>query len=384
MKLSERLRYIGVDDHSSKLFENQWPLDKGVTYNSYLVLGDDKVALIDTAEVDFKEQFLANIKEEIADRKIDYLVVNHMEPDHSALMLSIIELNPNIEIIASKQALPMIKGYHNINQNLREVKDGELIELGGASLLFKMTPMVHWPETMMTYYVEEESLFAGDVFGCFGAVDGDKHDKFEESRGEMIRYYSNIMGKYGSSIQAALRKISAYKISRICSTHGPIWEKEADKVIALYQKLSQYQADRGVCLVYASMYGNTEKAAFALAERLKQQGIEYDIINLNKSHLSYAYAAAFKYDTIIIGSPTYNNDAYPAVREFLYGLKSRMLKNRRFFGFGSFTWMGGSIKIMNQLAEDAKFEILGDGIAFGQAYSEEKCNFDELMQKLTA
>ena len=236
-KISEKIRYVGVNDHHKVIFEGMWPLPFGVTYNSYLVV-DDKIALIDTAEADFSKEFLSNIRSEIGDRKIDWLVVNHMEPDHSSLMREIRETYPDIQIVTNAKAVPMINGYYGITDNIRIVKEGDTLVLGGATLRFHMAPMVHWPETMVTYLVEEATLFSGDAFGTFGAVDGEITDSgaslcgwldksadcFSEFRDEMTRYYSNIVGKYGQMVQAALKKLSGLEIKRICSTHGPVWE----------------------------------------------------------------------------------------------------------------------------------------------------------------
>lgn len=382
MKITDTIRYVGVNDRDKALFENQWPLDKGVTYNSYLIVGE-KIALVDTVAANFEEQFIANIKTEIGDRKIDYLIVNHMEPDHSALMSFIKGKYPGIKVIASAKALPMIEGYHGLTDDVIAVKDKEELNLGsGVTLIFKMTPMVHWPETMMTYFKEEETVFSGDAFGCFGAVEGEAYDRYDEYEDEMFRYYSNIVGKYGPQVQLALKGMSAYTIKRICSTHGPIWEKEVNKVLDLYNKVSLYEGKKGVCLAYASMYGNTEQAALDLYDELLKRGVETALHNLNFEHVSYSYRDAFKYNTIVVGSPTYNNDIFPPAREFVYGLKSRLIKNRNFASFGSFTWMGASVRLMNEMANEAKMNIIHDGISFNQGYLPSKCNIKELADSI--
>ena len=386
--ISGKIRYVGVNDHTKVIFEGMWPLPFGVSYNSYLVV-DEKIALIDTVEAGFEKEYIGNIRSEIGDRKIDYLVVNHMEPDHSSLIAVIREHYPDVRILTSAKAVPMIKGYYGVTDNVYAVKEGESISLGKSSLTFYMAPMVHWPETMVTYLQDEETLFSGDAFGTFGAVDGavmdsgahlcgwlDKADSsFAEFKDEMTRYFSNIVGKYGQTVQAALKKLSGLKISRICSTHGPVWEKHAGDVVAYYDMLSRYEApEKGVCIVYSSMYGNTSKAAKALAAELAKRGVKYALHNLCTENVSYAYRDLFKYDTLAVGAPTYNNDIFPPAYNFMYGVCARLVKNKKFFAFGSFTWAGASVKLLNEMAARQRFSFVSDGISFSQAYSAEKCD----------
>lgn len=369
MILSERVRYVGVNDHRNILFENQWSLPVGVAYNSYLVV-DEKIALLDTVAAEFSEDFVRNIKGEIGDRAVDYLIINHMEPDHSAL-ISLVRTNwPNITIVTNAKAVPMIEGYQGITKNILTIKEGETLSLGNSTLRFTMTPMVHWPETMMTYLVEEETLFSGDAFGCFGAVEGIKKDRFDEFRDEMVRYYASIVGKYGQPVQTALKKLAGTGISRICSTHGPIWEQQIDKVVALYDTMSKYEADKGICIIYGSMYGNTEKAAEAIYGECIKRGVKCVIHNVSVENPSFIYKDVFEYNTIVCGSPTYNNDIFPAVRNILYGICSRQVKNRRFASFGSFTWAGASVKLMNEMAANAGMSVISDGMSFRQAFKD--------------
>ena len=394
-KISEKIRYVGVNDLKTTAFEGMWPLPFGVSYNSYLVM-DEKVALIDTAEVDFAAEYMENIRKELDGRKIDYIVVNHMEPDHSSLMALVREAYPDVRIVGNAKTVPMIRGYQGVTDNIHVVKDGESISLGGSTLTFYMTPMVHWPETMMTYFNEEKTLFSGDAFGCFGAVDGEVTDAgamlfgstaaaentFAAFREEMRRYYSNIVGKYGQTVQSALKKLSGLEISRVCSTHGPVWEKHLPDVVGFYDRLSRYEGEKGVCIVYASMYGNTASAAKVLAAELDKRGVEYAIHNLCTENVSYAYRDVFKYDTLIVGSPTYNNDIFPPVYNFMYGVSARLVKNRRFAAFGSFTWAGASVKLLNEMAAKCGFELLSDGLSFPQAYSPDKCDMSALADRI--
>jgi flavorubredoxin len=385
-KISERIHYVGVNDDTKTLFEGLWPLPYGVSYNSYVV-ADEKVALIDTVEHDFQGEFLDNIHEAIGDREIDYLIVNHMEPDHSSLTAYMLEKYPKMKIVANAKTVPMLKGYYGTDEDrILVMKDGESLSLGGCTLNFHMVPMVHWPETMVTWLPEEGTLFAGDAFGTFGAVNEDVVDSegtFESFRDEMMRYYSNIVGKYGTPVQAALKKLSGLNINRICSTHGPVWEKSIPEVVALYDKMSRYEVERGVCIAYGSMYGNTAAAAEALAEELRNLGVPcavHDLAgNVNPDlGLSGALRDVFKYDTIVAASPTYNNGIFPPVETFMKALQSRLIKGRRFYALGSYTWAGSSVNLLNQMAETMNFEVLAPGTSFAQAYSPEKCNVSEI------
>ena len=381
-KISNRIYSIGVNDSDKALFEGLWPLPYGVSYNSYLVV-DEKVALIDTVEAGFEEEFLINIHKAIGDKHIDYLVVNHMEPDHSSLVGYMLDRYPDLQIVANAKTVPMLQGYYGTpKEKILVMADGESLSLGGATLSFHMIPMVHWPETMVTWLQEEQTVFSGDAFGTFGVVGEDivdLADTFDLYRDEMIRYYSNIVGKYGTPVQSALKKLAGLPVARICSTHGPVWEKNVAEVVGLYDKLSRYEVERGVCIVYGSMYGNTAAAADALALELEARGIPcvvHDLAGNNAGELgiSGAIRDAFKYDTIIAGSPTYNNGIFPPVETFMKALKSRLIKGRRFYAFGSYTWAGSSVNQLNALAQEMGFELLGSGTSFAQAYSREKFN----------
>ena len=385
-KISERIYYVGVNDDAKTLFEGLWPLPYGVSYNSYIV-ADSKVALIDTVEHGFEDEFLANINEALGDRGIDYLIVNHMEPDHSSLITDMLKRYPDMKIVGNAKTLPMLQGYYGTPaEKVIVVKEGDSIDLGSCSLSFHMIPMVHWPETMVTWLAEENTVFSGDAFGTFGAVNEevvDSEGTFESFRDEMMRYYSNIVGKYGTPVQAALKKLSGLEVKRICSTHGPVWEKSVPEVVALYDRMSRYEVERGVCIAYGSMYGNTAAAAEALAEELRRQGVPcavHDLAgNVNPGlGLSGALRDVFKYDTIVAASPTYNNGIFPPVETFMKALQARLIKGRRFYALGSYTWAGSSVNLLNSFAESLGFDVLAPGLSFPQAYSPEKCNVQEI------
>ena len=239
-KISERIYYVGVNDRNKTLFEGLWPLPNGVSYNAYLI-DDEKTCLIDTVEVDFFMPFLENLREVLGDRPLDYVVVNHMEPDHSGSLALIRKYYPQVQVIGNKKTFDMMKGFYQLEDGLIEVKNGDSIELGALTLNFVLTPMVHWPETMMTLC--GTTLFSGDAFGCFGALNGafvDEQMNCDTYWLEMVRYYSNIVGKYGTPVQMALKKLAGVKVDYICSTHGPVWHEHVERVIALYDRLSKY------------------------------------------------------------------------------------------------------------------------------------------------
>lgn len=390
--ISNRIHYVGVNDTEKTLFEGLWPLPHGVSYNSYII-EDEKIALIDTVEFGNENEYLDKIREAIGDRQIDYLVINHMEPDHSSLISFIRKQYPGIVIVTNQKAVPMIKGYQdNYDGEIMVIKEGDELSLGNLTLKFFMAPMVHWPETMVTYLVEEKTLFSGDAFGTFGGVvngitDSEASmqdfegncDTFSQFRDEMIRYYSNIVGKYGTPVQTALKKVSGLQIERICSTHGPIWEKQSPEVIALYDKLSRYEVEHGVCIVYGSMYGNTASAARELAKELEARGIPYAIHDVAGNiepglGVSGAIRDVFKYDTLAVGSPTYNNSIFPPVETFMRAVSARLVKGRKFYAFGSYTWAGSSVNKLNELAKELDFEIIAEGGSFAQAFTPDKCD----------
>lgn len=386
MKISDRIRYVGVDDRRTVLFEGLWPLPMGVSYNSYLVVGQ-KVALIDTVEADFSAELLSNIRAEIGDRRVDYIVVNHMEPDHSSGITALREAYPEVEIVGNAKTVQMLNGYYGIEGCCSAVVDGATLDLGGATLSFHLTPMVHWPETMMTLLAEEQTLFSGDAFGTFGALGGKVLDAETDTApywDEMYRYYSNIVGKYGIPVQKAMQKLSSTEVKTICPTHGPVWRGELQKVLRIYDSLSRYEGERGVVIAYGSMYGNNRAAAEYLAARLADGGMKpVKLYDLTLADPSFVIADAFRYNTLITGSPTYNGEIFPPVENLLRALSSRGLRDRRFGCFGSFTWAGAAVKKMREAAESAGWTILEPSPEFKQGFNQNpKEQFDALAAKI--
>lgn len=355
-EIIDEIYYVGVNDRTSWKFENLWPLPYGVSYNSYLVSGTDKVALIDCVEEASLPILLSNINNVLKGRKIDYLIVNHMEPDHSGGIPQLLMYFPDLKIIGNKITKGMLNGFYGIDDShILEVKENDTIDLGGYTLQFLMTPLVHWPETMMTFVPEKSLLFSGDAFGCFGALNGGVIDDDMDTEcffPEMYRYYSNIVGKYGKSVQMALKKTSGLDIKYICSTHGPVWHKRKAEVLDIYNRLSLYEGEDGVTIVYGSMYGNTQEIAEAIATRLSQRGVRtIKIHNVSKSEMSFIISDAFRYKGLIIGAPTYNGRIFPGMEEFMAAMEVREIKNKVVATFGSFTWASTACKMMSECFE---------------------------------
>jgi len=365
IEIKKDLYYLGVNDRTKALFEGLWPLPKGVSYNSYL-LTDEKTALFDTVDICYSDIFFEKLEFALSGKPLDYLVINHMEPDHSGSIGLLRSKYPGIKIVGNSRTLDMVKGFYDLTEGLIQIKDGDELSLGKHNLKFYLTPMVHWPETMITYETIEKIIFSGDAFGTFGTLDGaivDSGLRPEKYWDEMIRYYSNIVGKYGNPVQKALSKLSEIDIAMICSTHGPIWTlpENIKEVIALYDRLSRYEADNGVVIAYGSMYGHTEQMAETIAVELSKCGIK-DIVlhNVSKRELSYVIRDIFKFKGLIIGSPTYNNELFPGVESLISKITGRDIKNRYFGYFGSYSWAGAAVKRLAVFAETSGFEVVGE------------------------
>ncbi len=360
-EIAPDIRYCGVNDRTTHLFEALWTLPKGVSYNSYLILGE-QIALIDTVDAAFTERFLDQIREQIGDRPIDYLIINHMEPDHSASISALRRVYPSLRIVGNARTLQMLNGYYSIDEGTITVKDGDAISLGPElTLKFHLTPMVHWPETMITRLCERSILFSGDAFGAFGALDGAVTDvhPFEEYVDEIRRYYATIVGKYGTPVQQALAKFASVDIKMICPTHGPVWQHSVDRIIDLYNTMSRYETEPGVVIAYGSMYGNTEQMAERIARSLAEKGVNRIIChNLSTSDPSVVLRDIFRYNGLIIGSTTYNGGIFPPTAALLEKIASRGIPRRHFAAFGSFSWGNASSRLLGEFAQRMKWEPL--------------------------
>lgn len=374
MNIQGKVHYVGVNDRNKYLFEGLWPLPYGVSYNSYLI-DDEMVALVDTVDICYFDVFLAKIKKVIGERPINYLIINHMEPDHSGSIRLIKQHYPGIVIVGNKQTFGMIEGFYGVAGERYVVNDGDFLALGRHKLRFYLTPMVHWPETMMTFDETDGILFSGDAFGAFGALNGgviDSQINTDIYWDEMRRYYSNIVGKYGSPVQKALQKLGSLPIRMICSTHGPVWTEDIAKVVGIYDRLSKYEAEEGVVVAYGSMYGNTEQMAETIAEELSRQGIKNVVMhNVSRTSHSNILSDVFRYKGLIVGCPTYNNQMYPEMEALLSKIAARDVKNRYMGYFGSFCWSGAAVKRIGEFNEKLKFELVGNPVEMKQGMREE-------------
>lgn len=377
-EITNGIHYVGVNDRHKHIFEGLWPLPYGVSYNSYII-ADEKIALVDTVEADFFTQYLDNIRSVIGDRPIDYIIVNHMEPDHSGSLTLIKKYYPNAKIVGNKKTFGMMQGFYRVGNDADgdtlEVKNGDTLQLGSHTLAFTLVPMVHWPETMVTLDTTANVLFSGDAFGCFGALNGayiDAEMNCDIYWDEMLRYYSNIVGKYGTPVQQALKKLAGVKIDYICSTHGPVWHEHIERVVGMYDRLSRYEGTDGLVIAYASMYGNTERAAEVIARAASEAGVKNIIMHdVSRTHHSYIIADIFRYRALILGAPTYNNGLYPQMESLLSELAGRDMKNRLLGWFGSFSWAGKAMKTIGEWNETRlHFEPVGTPVEIKQSLDE--------------
>ena len=360
-KVTEDLYWVGANDRRIELFENIFPLSDGVSYNSYLLL-DEKTVLFDSADYAVGRQFLENVQAVLGDRPLDYLIVNHMEPDHCAMIDELVLRYPDMQIIGNAKTFPMIDQFFNFDLEGKKVivKEGETFSTGKHTLHFVMAPMVHWPEVMMTYDETDKILFCADAFGTFKALNGnifnDEVDFDRDWLDEARRYYTNIVGKYGMQVQTVLKKASGLDIRMLCPLHGPVWKTNLDYIIGKYDKWSRYEPEeKGVMIAYASMYGNTENMAEILASVLAEEGVKNICMhNISKTHVSELIADSFKYSHIVLAAPTYNNGIYPLMDNYLEDMKALALKNRTIAVLGNGSWAPQSTKLISTKISEMK------------------------------
>lgn len=385
VNVSERIYWLGVNDRRKALFENLWPLPAGVSYNSYLIV-DEKTALFDTVETGAGGGYVEWIERLLAEhgrQELDYLVVNHMEPDHSGEIGDIVRRWPQVRIVGNNKTFKIIEGYYGLSEHGVEVGDGDLLDLGHHKLQFVMTPWVHWPETMMTYDTTEHILFSGDAFGTFGTLDGavfdDEIADFDAKYlGQMRRYYSNIVGKYSNMVQKALDRLRDVPVRTICPLHGPVWRSEPKRVIGLYDRWSRYEADAGVAIIYGSMYGNTAAMADRIARRCTEAGIrDITVRDASKTHLSYLIDDVWRCRGIVLGSCAYNAGLFPAVERLTAELLHMGVKEKVLGLFGSYSWNGGGVKNLRVFAEQIGWPLVAEPVElFGRPTPEKllACN----------
>lgn len=352
MKITNDIAYIGVNDHSLDLFEGQYIVPNGMAYNSYVII-DEKIAIMDTVDINFKEEWLSNIKNTLGEKKPDFLIVQHMEPDHSANIKVFAENYPDAKIVASAKAFAMMKNFFGTDFTDKQiiVGEGNTLSLGKHNLTFLTAPMVHWPEVIVTYDSTDKVLFSADGFGKFGALDIE-----EDWACEARRYYIGIVGKYGMQVQSLLKKASGLDFEIICPLHGPILSENLGYYINLYNIWSSYAPEEdGVLIAYTSVYGNTKKAAVKLSEMLKANGCPKVVINdLARCDMAEAVEDAFRYSKIVFATTTYNADIFPFMREFINHLTERNYQNRTVAFIENGSWAPMATKIMKAMLEKSK------------------------------
>ena len=349
--ISEAIKYIGVNDHDIDLFEGQYDVPNGMAYNSYAII-DEKIAIMDTVDKNFGEEWLNNIKAALNGKKPDYLIVQHMEPDHSANIVNFTNTYPDAVIVSSDKAFKMMQNFFGVDFSSKSivVKDGDILSLGSRELKFFTAPMVHWPEVIVTYDTADKVLFSADGFGKFGALDCD-----EDWACEARRYYFGIVGKYGVQVQALLKKAATLEIEKICPLHGPVLDENLGYYLNLYNTWSSYQPEEeGIMIAYTSIYGNTKKAVMLLAEKLEGMGKKVVINDLARCDMAEAVEDAFRYSKIVLATTTYNNEIFPFMREFINHLTERNFANRTVAFIENGSWAPVATKVMAEMLSKCK------------------------------
>lgn len=367
-KVTDNIYWVGGNDRRLALFENLFPIPRGVSYNSYLIM-DEKTTLMDTVDFSISRQFIENVQYVLAGRTLDYLVINHMEPDHCANIEVLVRLYPEMKLVGNAKTVQMIKQFYEmgLEGKVIEVKEKDELSLGVHTLQFFMAPMVHWPEVMVAYEQSEKILFSADGFGTFGALNGnifnDEMDFDRDWLDDARRYYTNIVGKYGVQVQALLKKAATLDIEMICPLHGPVWRSDLGYFIDKYDKWSRYEPeDNNVVIIYGSMYGNTENAANVLAMSLADAGVKnIAVYDASVTHVSHLIAEAFRCSVIVVATPTYNGGIYPSMESFLLDMKALGLRNRKVGILDNGTWAPTASKQVKKILEEMKeIEILGE------------------------
>lgn len=379
-RITDDMYWVGGNDRRLEFFENIFPLSKGVTYNSYMIM-DEKTALIDTVDNAIGRQFLENIRAVLSGRDLDYIVINHMEPDHCGLIEDLILRYPGVKIVGNAKTFPLIRQFYDfpIDDRLVTVKEKDTLSLGRHTLRFMMAPMVHWPEVMMTYDETDRVLYSADAFGSFGAISGslfnDEVDVEKDWMDEYRRYYTNIVGKYGLQVQNALKKAAALDVQYICPLHGLVWRSDLAQIIGKYNLWSRYEAEeKGVMIAVASMYGNTENMADVFAGMLADRGVtNIRIHNISKTHVSELIADTFRYSHVVIAAPTYNNGIYPPMDNYLEDMHALSIQNKIFAVLGNGSWAPQSTKLMEEkLASLKNSTVLTEDLTIRSSLKEDQ------------
>lgn len=380
-KVLDNIYWVGGNDRKTALFENMFPIPNGVSYNSYLIL-DEKTVLLDTVDHSISREFMENIEHLLGERNLDYIIVNHMEPDHCAIIGDIVLKYPEIQVVGNAKTFQMIEQFFpDIKFDRITVKEGDCLEIGKRKLNFYFSPMVHWPEAMVTFESVDGVLFSADAFGTFGALDGnlfaDEYDFERVFLEDARRYYTNIVGKFGKPVQSLLSKAYNLDIKCICPLHGPVWRENIGYFVDKYNKWSSYEAEeKGVMIVYASMYGNTENVANALAFMLSEKGIKnIKVYDVSTTHISQLVADTFKYSHIVLASPTYNAGIYPIMENYIRDIKALNVQNKTVAIVDNGTWANTAGKQMiKEISEMKNMNIIEKGFSILSSVNKDREN----------
>lgn len=360
--IKDDIYYVGTNDRTTPLFEGMWPLPHGIAYNSFIIKGEKNI-IVDLVRVYTVSVYLDKIKEILDGEDLDYIIINHMEPDHTSSIKAVLDIYPNAKLITNKKAVALLESYYDIDDNIEVVKDGDTLKLGDREFTFYMTPMVHWPESMVTYEAATKTLFSQDIFGGFGTLDGaifdDQIEFTKRYLEESTRYFINIVGKYSQQALKALGRLAALDIELICPVHGPVWRDNPKRIIDLYTSLAKQETIDGCVVIYGSMYGNTEQMAEAVAKGLVKGGLkDVKIRDITKTSNSYLLSDIWRYKGVILGSCSYDNNLFPPMDYLLSEISHQRMKNNYWGIFGSYSWSGGALKTLKKYMEDGKYDVL--------------------------
>ncbi|NOY08194.1 MAG: FprA family A-type flavoprotein [Spirochaetes bacterium] len=378
IEIKPDIYWIGVNDRTTDLFEGMWPItDEGVTYNSYLII-DEKKVIIDLSKAIKTDTFFDNISEKVKLSDLDYIVINHMEPDHTGVFQILRKMAPQCRILGTPKTKKMLETFYGITDNVIEVKDGETLILGKTELVFYHTPFVHWPETMMTYERKNRILFSCDGFGGYGALQGtifnDQCGNIDFYKKESLRYYVNIVAKFSNPVLKAIDKLKDVDIAVIAPSHGLVWRKNPAEIVKLYKKWAEYAAGKteaGITLLYGSMYGNTEMMMNAVAQGISKEGIPVEIFDVARTHSSYILPSLWTKRGVMIGAPTYEASLFPPMAQAVGAAVHKRIRNKKMAMFGSYGWSGGALRELEKLTEGAKWELTDSYTFIGRPAAED-------------
>jgi len=384
VEIRSGIYWIGVDDRTTDLFEGLWPItEEGVSYNTYLI-NDKKKAIIDLTKSLKGDEFFDNINKIVDVTEIDYMVMNHMEPDHSGVIRTFRKISPQTVILGSQRTKKMLEEFYGIKDKVEVVKDGDEISLGDKTLKFFSTPMVHWPETIMTYEVSNKILFSCDAFGSYGALGGsifdDECENLDFYKNEAVRYYVNIVAKFSKMVLKAIDKLKGIPVEVIAPSHGRVWRANPNEIVELYKKLASFadkEADPGVTLIYGSMYGNTENMMNAVAQGISKTGVPLKIFDVSRTHVSYILPSLWTKSGVMIGAPTYEAGLFPTMANVLRMAELKSINNKRFAMFGSYGWSGGALKEIKGILEPINWQLTDSFEFIGMPTDEELSSGEE-------